>query len=265
MGKTKAKRAKRVFGFTDIHWSERDPRALALAMEAHKVFKPDHTVIGGDLLNASPFSRHPKRTLDEDAEYDYVNDELDPARGFLDTVQSRTIGGQLTILEGNHDAWFERWIRNSDAGRGAALKSLLPKNYLTKGRKNCRWVPWNDFTGDRKSRLFLHPKLMVVHGWCANKYAGERHLQMAKPYSVIFHHSHRAEQRIATMADGHIVTALNGGCLCKLTPTYNLDSAPSEWSQGFWVAYVGEESFTTYIVPIIKGGCVLPDGTEVKL
>lgn len=68
------------------------------------------------------------------------------------------------------------------------------------------------------------------------------------------------------MCDGKMVGAWSAGCLCARTPIYAHGGAPTEWSHGFWVAYIGRDSFTVYTVPIFdKGYAVLPDGKEVKV
>ena len=42
----KRKPAQRVFGYTDIHWSDRDERALAVAMKAQELFQQAAQVVG---------------------------------------------------------------------------------------------------------------------------------------------------------------------------------------------------------------------------
>lgn len=254
--------ATRVFGYTDIHWSDRDPKALALAEAAQRAFKPDRVVVGGDLLNAGPFARHPRTKLLQDAEYDLVDGELKPARAFLDCAQKCSTQKRLDFIEGNHDEWIERWIVRTDAGH--ALKSLMPSKYFA--ATNRTYIPFTGIIGDRRNSLKLHPNLIVVHGWATPKYAAERHLVLAKPVSIIYHHAHRAEYRAGTLYGGEVVEALCAGCLCKRQPIYAHGGAPSEWVHGVWVAYIGVKSFTMY--PIVfsnKYSCVLPDGSEIHL
>ena len=43
----------------DIHFIERDEQALAVAMQAVRMLKPDTLIIGGDLLTCGYFSSHP--------------------------------------------------------------------------------------------------------------------------------------------------------------------------------------------------------------
>lgn len=255
--------ARKVFGYTDIHWSDRDEQALEVAMKAQRLFKPDISVIGGDLINAGPFSRHPKTKIDADEEYDLITTELDPANQFLNYVQKHT-RHHTFMLEGNHDEWVERWIVRTDAhGR---FGSLLPSRYFTSNRKKFSYIPFTKLDGDRRGALQLTPQLLVVHGWATPKYAAQRHIELAKPYSIIYHHTHRYDNRIVPMYDGKLCEGMNAGCLCKKSPIYAHNGSPTEWVHGFWVAYLGSNSHTLYPVPIHESGfAVMPDGKEVKV
>lgn len=259
-------KAIRVFGYTDIHWSDRDEQAMAVAMAAQRRFRPDITVIGGDLLNCDSFKRHARRKIDEDHEYDYINSELKPARRFLDAVQKHTTQ-RLIMLEGNHDAWFERWIVNTDGAHG--LRSLLPRRFLScnaKGDKRKCWtyVSFGPEKPERECAYRLRHDLIVTHGWCAPKYAARHHLDRARDISVIFHHTHRFDRCVVPLFRGGIIEAFSAGCLCKRKPMYAHNGAPTDWVHGFWVAFLGKQSYTAYPVTIKKGSAVLPDGTEVK-
>ena len=255
------KRATRVFGYTDIHWSDRDERALAVAEAAQRAFKPDRTIIGGDLCNCGPFSRHPKRTFDEDAQYDLVETELAPASKFIDRVQAHTVQDTV-FLVGNHDEWLEQWLM-SLGNRG--LRSLVPARYFAKDRKAFSVVPFNPRDRVRSGHVRLRPDLIVVHGWATPKYAAQRHLELAKNVSVIFHHTHRWDHRAGQPFRGPSIEAFSAGCLCKRKPIYAHGGSPSDWVHGFWVAYIGRRSYTAYPVKITGAGTVLPDGREVRV
>jgi len=254
--------AVRVFGFTDIHWSERDERALEIAKAAQRQFKPDITVIGGDLLNCTAFSRHPKRILDEDDTYDYTTGELDPAAKFLDEVQANT-ERETVMLAGNHDEWFERWIRNTEGG--LAFRSQLPSRYFPKGRENFKYISFSPRQDNRNCYYKLKNDVIVTHGWCAPKYAAQHHLDKARDVSVIFHHTHRFDHRAGTLfRDKRVIEAFSAGCLCKQVPMYAHNGAPTDWVLGFWVAFIGKRSWTGYPIPIKRYEAVLPDGTQIK-
>ena len=258
----KITKATRVFGFTDIHWSDRDKRALAVAEAAHRAFKPDITVIGGDLHNCGPFSRFAKQKIAEDEGYDLLTTELEPVAAFLDRIQAATTQ-QTIVLEGNHDEWIERWICSSP--KGSAFRSMIPGTYHTKGRKNFKWIPYTKVKGDRKSCWRMRSDWIVVHGWIANKYAAQHHLNYAKNMNVIFHHTHRADHSWTTLWSGKSIEAFSAGCLCKFIPIYAHNGSPTDWVHGFWVAYVGRKSATAYPVIIHGSSAVLPDGSEVRL
>lgn len=261
MGK---RRATRVLGFGDVHWSDREPAALAVLERAAAHFKPDVIVDGGDLLNCDAFAHHPMHVLADDDGYDYAERELYPAYAWSKKMEGFA-ADRMIQLAGNHDEWLERWMANGTRAH-KAFQSLRPSVYMRKNRgPRHMYIPYSKQFGDRKSRVNLSPELIVVHGWVANKYAAERHRQLAKPYSVIFHHTHRAETAgPAPMFDGRHTQAMNAGCLCRLQPKYNHGS-PTEWVHGFWVAYLGHRSFTLYPIVIRPDfSCVLPDGKELR-
>lgn len=252
---------RRVFGFPDIHWAIRDPVAMAVAVKAHANFKPDLTVFGGDLVDAGPFARHPRMKYGE-GDYDFIREELEPLKGFLDGIQKRTTRGRLAVVLGNHDDWVERW--SLCHGMGTSLKGLRPVEYLLEGRPNTQVVPYGRLASDSPSFYHLHPSLIVVHGWAANKYAAATHLVRGSPYSVIFNHTHRMQSETITRCDGSVVQAMSAGCLTKKVPVYAHGGSPTGWVHGFWVAYLGRESYTLYSVVIDRGQCVLPDGTLIR-
>ena len=249
---------EKVFFFPDIHWSERDEAALEVAWQAWLRFKPDHTVVGGDLLNVGALSRHDGIRLDEDENYDYVESDLKPARSF---VESLTKKSRVTLLEGNHDDRLERWMLRTDGGR--AFQSLLPSRYL--GR--LPGVKYLQFSGDdwRKQHLRLSPKLAVVHGWTAGKAALDRHLEWAKPISIVFFHTHRLAAKSIRLYDGSSQTAVNGGCLCKLQPVYAHNGSPMDWDHGFVQGYVSRKDHHLFPVGITpEYSCVTPDGGLIR-
>lgn len=256
--------ATRIFGYTDIHWEDRDERALALAQKAHLYFKPDITVIGGDLLNCDPFSRHP-RAKTEEVTHDWNESELKPANRFLDWVQRHTTR-ETVFLEGNHEERIERFLANNGVAGQALGGVISARRLLGAGRDRFRWVPFTELKMGRQGAFTPHHSLSIVHGWCASKHAAHRHLELSRTRSVIFHHTHRIQHELSRDPwSGQIIEAFSAGCLCKLQPIYAHNGSPTQWAHGFWVAYVGQSGYTAYPIPISRGSAVMPDGKEIRL
>ena len=222
-----------------------------------KTIKPDLAVSGGDLLDCKAFSTHAPDT-EPDTPFDM---EVRLANDFLDMVQK--FSKKLVLIEGNHEHRIARFAARDRAGK-AAQSFLSPRVLLTRGRKNCLYVPYENEDG-RYPHYKVTPKLAVVHGWSFAKNATRKHLEMSQGVSIIHGHTHRADhQRIQSLWSDGEVEALSAGCLCKRVPTYKVGT-PSEWTHGFVLGYIGKSSHTLYFVPIKKGCCIMPDGKEIKV
>ena len=254
----------KVFGYTDIHWSDRDEKALTVARLAQAYMMPDITVIGGDLLNADPFTRFSRSKVPKGLVTDWGEDELKPSLKFLDNVQALT-KQHTYFVEGNHDAWIERWAANNSTA--ATTYSLIsPRLHIVGNRSRFSYLPYVPEGQGRNSALVLHPKLAVVHGWSICRHAAAKHLELSRSRSVIFHHTHRIQRDVGRDPwTGQPIEAFSAGCLCKLQPKYAHGGSPTQWNHGFWVAYLGKRNYTAYAIEIHKGSCVLPDGKEIKL
>lgn len=244
------KRCKRVFGFPDIHWAVRDIRALRIAIAACVRFRPDTVVVGGDLLDADSFGSFAQtsvRTRTREIEFT-------PARDFLAWLCVEF--PRVIFTEGNHETRIARALLSCGRGVGTLASAVSAKSLLSPGCDNFEWVKFGDVA-------MLSRDLMVTHGWYAGGNSVKKHIEAVRPRSVIFHHTHRLGYMAETRLGGHTCEALNGGCLCTLSPEY-AHGTPQSWAHGFWVAYIGRRSHTLYPVKIGTHGAVLPDGEEVK-
>lgn len=260
----------RVFGYSDIHWSQRDERALAIADKAHKHFRPHITVIGGDLLDCGPFSRFPNASMAEVQGCNWVEEELNPANEWLDKVQGRTLKTTI-FLEGNHEARVQKVCASGHQALQAMYPLVSPRINLSKDRRNFVYVPWitdGVTVGPDSGKYDLTPNLTVVHGWFTSKYPARKHIETSRTQSVIFHHTHRIDSvTVSNPWNKEILTGTGTGCLCKLQPMYNHGGRPSDWAHGFWVAYISRKNpllNNHYVIPISPQGCILPDGKEIK-
>ena len=268
-------KALRIFGYPDIHFPDHDPRALACAEAAMRYFKPDVTVIGGDLITCEMFSTFTPSVEVQGRLGEWDDTEIEPAKAFLDRVQYHT-NGKVIYLEGNHEHRVLRKCLGDTTLRSAGAK-LLPKYQLSQGRENFQWVPWARDPYARKPEItkhcsyFVAPDLIAVHGWNYSTYAAEKHLAKAKTVSVIYHHCHRHQEASTRLPFGYRSTehikAMCPGCLCKLEPGYKVGGEPNDWTHGFWIAFksaTNPRDHTVYHVPIDRGRAIMPDGKEIK-
>lgn len=270
MAKTKA---TRIFVFPDMHYPDHDEAAVAAALKAHAIIKPDISLFLGDVLDCAIFSAHPKRKISENQAYDFKKLEVDPVNKMMDLVQKNT-AKHTYYLGGNHEERIERWATNAGS-IGESLYSLLsPEETIAKGRRNFTCIPYSPHTGDRMGFVQLVKPtatmrtggLVAVHGWSFSKHAAYVHLEKSRSQSILFGHTHRAQ----TIVDrdpwtGAPIKAFCPGTLSKLQPIYMTGGSPSAWSHGFGLIYVGKTSWTEYMININNGYAVLPDGTEIKV
>jgi hypothetical protein len=62
---------------------------------------------------------------------------------------------------------------------------------------------------------------------------------------------------------GRLQYSMSPGCLRTLQPAWT--TSPTNWAHGFALIYCRNDltSWTPYPVPIVRGSCILPDGTQV--
>lgn len=255
-------KASLAFAFPDIHWPNRDERALSIAVSAHASMQPDVTVIGGDIFDATPFSRWARTPGDLTHYRTFASEELLPVCEFLNGLSKNT--DKLVWLEGNHDVWINRWIANLPGierlGPGLVR---TPSEYVREHVPGIEIVPYTPII-EQLSAYELHPRLCTCHGWAANKYAARRHLELSRTKSVLYFHTHRSQWDVTRDPHtGAIVEAMSPGCLCKLTPIWK-HGTPTDWVHGFWLGYLGKRTYTAFNVRIEMGRAVLPNGEEVK-
>jgi hypothetical protein len=255
-------KAMLAFGFPDVHWCNRDQDALSIAMKCHASLKPDITVIGGDVWDATPFCRFGRTPGDLDHYRSFAADELLPVSDWFGDVERNT--KRTVWLEGNHDNWIDRWLANLPGVAHLGREMIrLPSDYIKEHHPKLTIVPFTP-AQEELSIFPLHENLVTCHGWACSKFAARRHLELSRTKSIIFHHTHRAQTDVTRDPhSGKIIEASSCGCLCKLVPIWK-HGAPTDWVHGFWIAYLGRHTYTLFNIRIERGRAVLPDGTEVR-
>lgn len=218
-----------------------DEKAIRVATQFIADFKPDHVILGGDILDCGAVSHHNKHKAGQIEGLRLLAD----AQGCRDTIIApiEAVKPQtLTYITGNHEDWLSDVVDDMPGLEGIVdLKSLL---------KLDKWkvVPQG---GAHKLG-----KLTFIHG---DQIRGGEHIAKAAVTSyernVRFGHHHTYQVHTKTSAvdaNGHTGVAVP--CLCKKAPRYG-EGAPNRWMQGFVWGYVGgpEGCFNDYVAVIVNG------------
>lgn len=246
----------------DLHWGyERrgghkvalhDQKALSVALQFISDFKPDHVILGGDILDCGAVSHHNKGKAGAVEGLRLVGDARELREALLDPLDDLK-ARSYTYIEGNHEDWLNDLVEETPALEGVVdIRSILSLN-----------AKWRVVPNGDPHRL---GKLVFVHG---DQIKGGEHVAkaavVAYEKNIRFGHHHTFQtytKTSAVEANGH--TGIAVPCLCKKGPKYG-GGAPNRWMQGFLYGYVGgpEGAFNDY-VPIIVNGRAFINGKLYK-
>lgn len=240
----------------DAHWgyerrgghkvSLHDPKALAVALEFIKDFKPDHVILGGDMLDCAAISHHTKGKAGQIEGLRILSDAKELSDALIKPLEA-VVKGRLIYHTGNHEDWLNDLVDEMPGLEGIVdLRSVL---HLGKR--------WEVIEQGSSSRL---GKLTFVHGdqvkggqnpaqWAVTTY--ERNIRFGH-----YHTFQIATKTTPVDANGH--TGIAVPCLCKKGPGYG-KSAPNKWMQGFLWGYVGgpDSIFNDYVTVIVNGKALI--------
>ena len=258
-----SRRAKIAIAFGDAHFPNQSDSALAAIKRVVSLLQPDLTLTLGDMLDCSAFSTHPPSPGEAPGDY---GQDLRRCNAFLDEIQKTS--GHVVYLCGNHEYRIARFAARAAEG-AAAYNLLAPEVVIPRGRDKRRFslIPYAGPDSGNYPHYPVTPNLVAIHGWSYAIAATRRHLALSQGRSILYGHVHRAcHEFVQNIWDKGSVQAISPGCTCRLIPTYNAGRVV-EWSHGFALFYISRRNpidWTGYIVPVVDGRCVLPDGREVK-
>lgn len=219
-----------------------DLKALKVVLDFAKDFKPDHVILGGDILDCGLISHHNHgkpgavegfRLL---ADANGLNEALIKP---LEALKAKS----YTYLTGNHEDWLTDLTDQIPALEGVIdIRSVL--------KLDPKWVIMPI------GSTFKLGKLVFIHG---DQVKGGEHCAkwatVAYEANVRFGHHHTLQiytKTSAIDANGH--TGIAVPCLCRKDPKYG-GGSPNRWVQGFDWGYVNgpEGRFGDYISVIING------------
>jgi predicted phosphodiesterase len=249
----------------DIHFPHHDAEALRCALRLFERAHVDGVLILGDALDVGSFNSH-GRSPGDFAE-DYLDVEVEQARALLDVLEGVLGVREVVYVEGNHEARVARWLASH--GAPASLERLVaPKVLLSAGRRS-RFT-WVDYfpAPDRDAFVEVAPGLVACHGWTHSTHAAAKHLDIARGYSVVHGHTHRAQRYVArSPVTGAPLEAWSPGTLARLRPTW-AHGKPTTWTHGASLIHTwrrgSETRWRETTHTIYRGEVVAPDGSVIQ-
>lgn len=242
---------------TDVHWGYEintsrhkvplhDEKAVSVAMQFIADFKPQHVILGGDILDCGSISHHRKGIAGQ-LEGLRLLAEAKEARETIIKPLEESVKGRLVYHIGNHEDWLTDVVDEQPALEGIVeIGSLLKLN-----------KKWEVIPSGKASRL---GKLTFVHGDTVK--GGQNPARAAVSNyerNIRFGHFHTFQMDTKTTpidANGH--TGIAVPCLSKKGHRYG-GGAPNKWMQGFLWGYVGgpDSIFNDYVTVIVNGKAII--------
>ena len=242
---------------TDLHWGyERrsghkialhDERALGVALQFTADFKPDHIILGGDMLDCGVISHHNHGKPGATEGFKLLADAQELQSSLIRPVES-IARKSLTYMIGNHEDWLTDLSDQIPAIEGIiGIRPLL--------KLGSKW------TVREQGEAFQLGKLIFIHGdqIKGNGLSAARLAVEAYERNVRFGHFHTFQtftKTSAVEANGHTGVAVP--CLCRRNPRY-MTGAPNKWMQGFLWGYIGgpDNCFNDYVTVIVNGKAMI--------
>lgn len=239
----------------DLHWGYQrkgghkvalhDQKAMNVALSFIKDFKPDHVILGGDILDCGSISHHNHGKPGAVEGFRLLADAKELRTALIGPLEALN-PATLVYIKGNHEAWADQLVEMMPA-----LEGIVDINAMLKLDK------WKVIEQGEMTKL---GKLVFIHG---DQIKGGEHsakwATVAYEKNVRFghHHTYQVYTKTAAVdAVGH--TGIAVPCLCKKDPNYG-GGSPNRWVQGFLWGYVDgpKGSFSDYVSVIVDGKAMI--------
>ena len=239
-----------------------DPKALDLAVQAIREFKPDAVVCLGDLLDACEWGSYPHSP----AHRQTTQPALAVTAHWLASIRAAAPeGSEVYICEGNHDARLRKQIQASlpqacgVSAPGDGLEALDIRRLLGLDELDIEWVA----TPYTKS-FYLWDRIRCIHGSIVRGKAGQTVAAIATDAIIdtVMGHIHKREMcsKVIWGPDGpKTIQVMSPGCLTSTTGNTPGRTLEPSWTQaiGFAEWHVESDHLSMWSVPIIDGRMLL--------
>lgn len=233
---------------SDIHFPHHMPAAWAAFREWHKETRPARTIIGGDFLDLAQLSSFPQ----DPASSVYVVPEIQQFVNEANALAANT--GELLILEGNHEARWNRFIEPVAVRLKGAIGLTLKEQCLAQGlNQSAKW-----FSESAKFRGIEIQQFRFRHGDkdFPGRFGGGKHPASSlidKTFggeSPITGHLHQCQMICRRRSDGTLVISI-----CNPTFEKPADYSPGNpWVYGFTIVEKCSDRWATPHPIVIEGG-----------
>jgi hypothetical protein len=221
-----------------------DQKAISVAMQFAHDFKPDHVVLGGDILDCGSISHHRKGSVGQLEGLRLLAEAQECRETIIEPLEALA-KGQLIYHIGNHEDWLQDVTDQMPSLEGIVdIRSILKLD------------EWEVIPQGKASRL---GKLTFVHG---DQLRGGANPALAAvtayEKNIRFGHFHTFQAATKTTPiDAAGRTGIAVPCLSKKGHNYGA-GAPNKWMQGFLWGYVDRPTTTTglfndYVTIIVDG------------
>lgn len=201
-----------ILWLSDIHIPNHHEEAIQLAVQYGVENKVNTIILGGDLIDNFPFTKHDKKP-DRGEAKKMFEDVIQFLIMLRDTFQE----AKIIWIEGNHDRWYQNWLRkNAPVVWDDEYYQLEQRLKLT------------DFDIEylQEKQILKIDGLHCLHGHTLNKGAFNpvnpaRGIFMRGKSSAIIGHCHQSSKHTESNLKGQIISCFSTGALCHLRPDYD--------------------------------------------
>lgn len=217
-----------------------------------KDFKPDHVILGGDILDCGCISHHNHGKPGAVEGFRLLGDAKELQTALiqpLETLKPKS----LTYIVGNHEDWLTDLVQQIPALEGI----VDVRSVLSLGQK-WKVVPQGG-THQLGKLTFIHGDTISGGEHCAKNAVTnyERNIRFGH------FHTHSTFTKTSPVDNKLAKTGMCVPCLCGKAPNYG-EGKPNRWVQGFLWGYVGEGGHFSDYVSIITDGKTIINGKMYK-
>ena len=202
-----------ILWMSDIHIPNQNNEAIELAIQDGLKEKVNCIILGGDIMDNTPFTSHdaPPPSPDD------VRDYFEMTQQFLAYLRSKFPKIHIVWIEGNHDQWLSRWLMKKAPILFNDPYYHLPQRLDLKKYKI-------DFY--EQEVILQIGKLSASHGHTIVRGVfapvnAARGVFMRTKSNYIIGHVHATSIHHESNIKGEQIGCFSVGCLCELSPSYD--------------------------------------------